>query len=68
MRVDFLTEAGSKVIARRIKQYWEAKGFKPPAVWLGDSIRSKEKGSTIACLRSDMVNGLPRRRQYETDV
>jgi hypothetical protein len=56
---DNLEHQGAKRLMRTIKAYWTAKHKRDDLVdvWLEDVVMGD---STICCVRSDLVNGLPK--------
>lgn len=59
---DHLTAAGAQAQAERIKRYWRAEGY-DVRVWIDElPIGSREGKAPYWFVRSDMVNGMPRRR------
>ncbi len=58
--LDALTSTGSKMLADRITEYWIDKGYSPQ-VW------TERIGDKTFQVRSDLVNGLPRRLTATAD-
>jgi hypothetical protein len=62
---DSWTESGARTLAIRIKAYWFERGqavrVRIDHVSLGGQKLAGGLARTVWCVRSDMVNGLPRR-------
>lgn len=58
---DLCTEAGARRLVTRIESYWARRGFKV-RVSVIESDRVEGEKSGRFDLRSEMLNGLPRRR------
>ena len=53
---DFLTREGAETLARRIRLYWRNRA----SVWV-EAAGRKIDGQSVFVVRSDLVNGVPRR-------
>lgn len=61
---DWTSKRAALILAERIVEGWRNKGWDPPNVWVEtDQLNMK----FIYVIRSDMVNGLPRRKKPEDE-
>lgn len=57
--MDTLSRGGAELLARRIEDYWAKRGFKVNTTIKCVSVTDK---GTVWIVRSDLVNGFPRKR------
>lgn len=62
MEQDFCTDEGARRLKQKIEEYWRERGFNV-AVKLVDAGFVPAMRSARTDLRSDMVNGMPRRQK-----
>ena len=58
---DWLEPSSAHSLAQKIEAYWLARGY-GVRTEIEESVRAKDNGKPIFCVRSDMHNGLPARR------
>jgi len=61
MEADYCSAEGARRLKQRIEEYWRERGFDID-IKLVDAVFMAAMRSARTDLRSDMVNGLPRRR------
>ena len=64
--MDTFTLAGARTLRDKIQEYWATRTdeFYEPHVYVEPSIGNVRRGGTGYLVRSDMVNGQPRRKQF----
>jgi len=66
MEADYCSAEGARRLKQRIEDYWRERGF-DVEIKLVDAGFMAAMRSARTDLRSDMVNGMPRRRQQEAN-
>lgn len=65
MEADFCSAEGARRLKQRIEEFWRERGFEVE-IKLVDAGFMAAMRSARTDLRSDMINGLPRRRAEQT--
>lgn len=56
---DFLTQGGAETLMRRIRLFWKERGYSV-VLWVELVQYDRVNGHGAYCVRSDLVNGMPR--------